>query len=289
MLRTPTEVSAPRRRIQSIEVGFRLLRALEAAGGPLPLKEIAAASRMSPSKAYVYLTTFVHEKVVEQDPVTGHYRFGPFTIQLGLAALRQADVITLARDRLLELREMTRCAACLSVWGNRGPTIALKFDGDRQGSFVIRVGHVLSLQRSATGRVFLAHLPKSVTEPVAAWEAATRSGDKALFARERARTPTETSADIRKNGYSTAAHEGANGFKAISAPVFDYSGNIAAAITMLGPKDLMTTDQHQKFVRLLLDATNEISAQLGYAPGAPRPAMAPRSAKSRGATKVAAE
>jgi DNA-binding IclR family transcriptional regulator len=260
---TKEQGATPRRRIQSIEIGFRLVRVLEAADGPMPLKQIAAATRMSPSKAYVYLATFIHEGIVAQDRDTGYYGLGNFSAQLGLAALRQADVVMMAKEELSALRDKTRCATCLAIWANRGPSIALKFDGDRQGSFVIRLGHVLSLQHSATGRVFMAYLPSTILSPVIEWENAAGSVDKALFARD-TRAAKADVGNIRKQGYSTAEHEGANGFGAISTPIFDYSGQMVAAITLLGPKTILTPERQTAFIPVVQEAAQQLSSKLGH-------------------------
>ena len=68
------------RRIGAIEVGFRLVRVLEAADGPLPLKDLSERAGMPPSKAYAYVASFVHEGLIEQDSVTGRYGLGPFAM-----------------------------------------------------------------------------------------------------------------------------------------------------------------------------------------------------------------
>ena len=80
-----------RRRVQSIEVGFRVLRVLRMADGALPLREIAARAAMPPSKVHLYLVSFVREGMAYQDVQNGYYGLGPFAIQLGLAAIGQLD------------------------------------------------------------------------------------------------------------------------------------------------------------------------------------------------------
>src|SRR6478752_6562546 len=99
-----------RRRVQSIEVGFRVLRVLRTAEGPLPLREIAARAEMPPSKVHLYLVSFVREGMAHQDTKTGFYGLGSFAIQLGLAAIRQLDLVSAAREVLDELRDETGCA-----------------------------------------------------------------------------------------------------------------------------------------------------------------------------------
>src|SRR5258706_15244982 len=109
--------------IQSIDVGFRLLKALEIAGSQLPLKTLAAAAGMPSAKAYPYLVSFGRVGVVRQNPRTGHYGLGPFAIQLGLSSLAQLNVVDLAREEFPVLRDATGCGVYASVWGARGPTI----------------------------------------------------------------------------------------------------------------------------------------------------------------------
>jgi DNA-binding IclR family transcriptional regulator len=256
------------------------------AEGFRPLKEIAAAAGMPASKAYLYLVSFAREGLVAQDATTGHYGLGPFATQLGLAAIRQSDVIHLSREEVAGLRQATGCAAYLSIWGNRGPTIALKMDGDRQGSMVIRVGYVLPLLHSATGRVFLTYLPSSETDPLLLMETtvATGTGIAASF-RGRPRSPAAVVAEVRRHGYASSEDQMINaGFAALSAPIFDYSGRIVAALTVLGPIAIMSATHRPVITQALLAATARVSAKLGYPPHAARSAPEPkRAAVRRGA------
>src|SRR3546814_3724508 len=61
------------------------------------------------------------------------------------------------------LRAETGETAYLTVWGNRGPCIVRRLEGSRETPLSIRVGYVLPLTTSATGRTFLAHLPPVLT------------------------------------------------------------------------------------------------------------------------------
>src|SRR3546814_5226478 len=65
------ETPAARRGIQSIGVGFRLVRALIDARGPLPLKQLAAAADMTASKAHPYLASFVQLGLLTQSEADG--------------------------------------------------------------------------------------------------------------------------------------------------------------------------------------------------------------------------
>ncbi|HWK14456.1 MAG TPA: IclR family transcriptional regulator [Rhizobiaceae bacterium] len=245
------------RRIQSIEVGFQVIRAMEAANGPLPLRDIAAAAGMPASKVHLYLVSFVKEKVAYQDAVTGHYGLGPFAIQLGLSAIRQLDVVELARDELSALRGVTGFATYLSLWGDRGPGIVSKMDGERQGSLAVRLGYVLPTLTSATGQVFLSYLDESQTAALRQDEIAGQS------ATTTARGIAETIETVRAQGFAMTTNSINANFAAVSAPVFDYSGRIAAALTVLGSDKQLTGPRRKATISALLDSTRRLSARLG--------------------------
>lgn len=257
------------RRIQSIEVGFQVIRALEAADHPLPLRDIAAAAGMPPSKAHLYLVSFIREGLVRQDPATGHYGLGQFAIQLGHSAIRQLDVVDLSREVLATLRQATGFATYLSLWGNRGPGIVSKMDGQRQGSLTVRLGYVLPLTASATGRVFLAWLDTSETADLVEAERAASDPDSAFWPGAGTEVPGDDeiarrNAEVRAQGYATSKNAINANFAAMAAPVFDHSGRIVAALTVLGSDKAMTGARSRKIASVLLENAAQLSERLGY-------------------------
>ena len=78
------------RRIQSIEVGMRVLQALTEQRRPLPLKELAQLADMPPGKAHPYLVSFMAAGMAKQSPLTGHYERRAGAVDLG-AVLREID------------------------------------------------------------------------------------------------------------------------------------------------------------------------------------------------------
>jgi DNA-binding IclR family transcriptional regulator len=244
--------AAPRR-IGAIEVGFRLVRVLEAADGPLPLKDLSERAGMPPSKAYAYVASFVHEGLLVQDDVTGRYGLGPFAMSLGVAALRQSDLVEVARREAGALSEATTCSVMITTWGNRGPAIVYRVDGKRRGPTSVRVGYVLPLWRSAAGRVFLAHLPARDTAALLAEEEPQL--DAATVAAEVAR--------IRDAGFALTENDGE--FTGIAAPILDHDGHLAAALTLSRPFDDNTPARRMEIGRIAATAAAAISKQLGHA------------------------
>lgn len=252
------------RGIQSVVIGCRVLRALESGKGAMSLKEIAAAARMPPSKARFYLVSFLKEAFVLQDPATNRYLLGPLAIQLGLAALRQSDLVELSRDAMLGLRDQTELSVFLSIWGNRGPTIVCKFEGQEHSPLSIRVGFVLPILSSATGQVFHAHLASRETDPVIKLE---RSGMIWTGARpmRSAAALSKVARQIKKQGYAVSDSRLNEGYTGISVPIFDSGAELAGTITVLGTSAASrSAAKRKKLIGLLSAAAREISAQLGH-------------------------
>lgn len=257
------------RRIQSIEVGFQVIRAMEAANGPLPLRDIAAAAGMPPSKAHLYLVSFIKEGIAFQDPVTGHYGFGRFAVQLGLSAIRQLDVVAFAREELSALQQATGFATYLSLWGDRGPGIVSKVDGERQGSLAVRLGYVLPLLTSATGQVFLTYLDEAETMAVRQEELAAARREAPDEAQSLAPRVTNSRdiqkivETVRRQGYAMTINSINSSFAAIAAPVFDYSGAIVAAMTVLGSDKQIAGPRMTSTTEALVAAAGRLSERLG--------------------------
>jgi DNA-binding IclR family transcriptional regulator len=246
-----------RRNIQSVEVGFQLIRTLEEAPGPLSLKLLSKRAGMEPSKAHLYLVSFCNLGLVTQEE-TGYYALGPYALQLGLSALNKIDLAHLARKVLLELRDETGEAASLSVHGGRGPVIVAKVDGLKDDPLVIRLGRTLGLTSSAAGRIFLTYSDADSIRQLLAAEiegrGMTASGANAVRK------------EVREKGYARSDNLAHAGFSSLAAPVFDHEGKLAGAITVLGLSAHFAADSEKKLSRILTQKTKLLSSQLGARP-----------------------
>ncbi|MDX3907805.1 MAG: IclR family transcriptional regulator [Pigmentiphaga sp.] len=257
MLTNPEERRSGARKIQSLEVGFRLVRAIEEAGRALSLKEVSERAGMARSNAHLYLSTFVDLGVLARNG-SGHYLLGPYALQLGLAALKNSNVVDVTEGPMRGLQAATGHHVHLSIWGNYGPTIVKNVEGACAVPVPVRVGFVVPLRSSATGLVFLAHQPSGVTEPIAAKERAGSAPDRSL---------TERLAAVRQNGYAMTEAEFYAGCCALAAPIFDHTGHICAALAVLDLSARMAPAQRAKTLTLLKKAVQDTQVLLGYRAG----------------------
>lgn len=103
-------------RIQSIEIGFRILDYLRTELRLVPLKMIAANAGMSAANVHYYLVSFQAVGIVRREADTGCYALGPCALKLGLAAIERFDVFTAARLAMTELATTIGHTVFLGVW-----------------------------------------------------------------------------------------------------------------------------------------------------------------------------
>lgn len=247
----------PRRNIQSVEVGFQLIRALEEAPGPMSLKLLSKRAGMDPSKAHLYLVSFCNLGLVTQED-TGYYALGAYALQLGLSALNKIDLAHLARKVLHELRDETGEATSLAVHGDKGPVIVAKADGLKDDPLVIRLGRTLRLSNSAAGRIFLAYSDADSTRRLLEEEIAR--GEVTVETAKKLRH------EVQERGYARADTLAHSGFSSLAAPVFDHERRLAGAITLIGLSSNFAANTESHLSQVLVQKTKLLSFQLGARP-----------------------
>ena len=120
-----------------------------------------------------------------------------------------------------------------------GPTIIRVEELSHALHVNLRTGTVMSLLNTATGLVFAAFLAPKVVEGMIKNEAGRVGG----LADPPSRKKTEALlAEVRRHGLARVAGTPIPGINAVSAPVFDHAGNIALAITAMGPSGVFDPD-----------------------------------------------
>lgn len=259
-----TKISSDRQGIQSIEVGFRLLNVLAATNRPMMLRDIAKGAGMPAAKAHRYMVSFLRIGIVEQDAASGRYDLGAYALDLGLSGLGRLDPVRLSGSFLDDLCEEIQETVALAVWGTHGPTIVRIVDAGAQITVTLRVGTVLSLANSATGRAFATFsrspfLKKHLDEEL------RKTAETSKLTQTSLRRQLEKNlADCQARGIARASGSLTPGINGFSAPVFDHTGNMVAAITSLGTVGEFNVEWDSPLANAIRTAAQGLSHRLGY-------------------------
>ena len=254
--------------IQSVEVGFALLDVLARGPGPLMLRDLAAVAGMSAAKAHRYLVSFQRLGLVVQDATTTRYELGPATLRLGLATLSRLDAVKMARERLPALGEQTGQTLALAVWGNHGPTLVHWQESPQAVPVNLRLGDVMPMLSSATGRCFAAFLGHGVGSD----QARGLIEREMAQARETGRTDVPTDAgqlqamvqEARQRGLGRVRNVLLPGIAGFCAPVFDADGHLALGVVSLGSSASFNVEWDGPLASALLGMSRQLSADLGF-------------------------
>lgn len=251
--------------IQSVEVGYALLEALARARGPLMLRDLAAAAGMSAAKAHRYLVSFQRLGLVSQDAASARYDLGPAALRMGLAAITRLDAVKLARERLPVLMPQIGHTLALAVWGNHGPTIVHWEESPEAVTVNLRLGDVMPLLSSATGRCFAAHVSREAIAPLLRAELArARQLGRTDLPRTQAELKTLLD-DVRARGLARVVDTLLPGVAGFCAPVFDFDGHLVLGIVAMGSIATFDTDWNGAVATALGQAARQLSHELGHA------------------------
>jgi IclR family transcriptional regulator, KDG regulon repressor len=245
------------------------LEVLEVLGGfsrGLSLGEIAKTTGRPKGSIHRMLSTLVHTGFVAQDPESGRYALTFKLWQIGAAAVRDLDLVNIARPWLERLVAEVDETVHLAVLDPSGSVMYIsKVESPRSIRVQTQLGQLRPAWCTATGRALLAFNPgiaaKVLGAPLQALTAKTVTDPK------RIRTIL---ADVATSGFAVTKSENHPEMGGIAAPIFDHNGNAIGACGVAIPAFRMDRDLIDRCVPHVLRAAGAISADLGYQPAETR-------------------
>ncbi|QQK04471.1 helix-turn-helix domain-containing protein [Burkholderia anthina] len=265
------------RGIQSVEVGGRLLDAFARRRKPLGLSELAGAADLSSAQAHTYLVSLTRLALVKRDAITGNYEPGPLSLRLGLMSIERQPAYRAALPHAAQLAETVGLSVALSVPGVLGPTIVRIEHGGYPLHVNLHVGSVMSLDTTATGRVFRAFGDPAQLDAMAASQAGagdTLAGAEGEQPASDARAQQAELDAIRARGIERGVDRPSPGVSAMCVPVLDADGRLQLALTVIGPTGSIDVGWDGPIAAALRDAARQATASLDARPALPAAAPA---------------
>ncbi len=225
----------------------------------MTISELARALGINKGTMRDLLETLRLHGWLERDETLKTYQLGPRLARLGMAALGQLDLTTVARPAMAELAERVSGAVLLLVPHGDRATIVDKVDRGRVAVEVsANIGSRIRLAAGACGKVFLAYGEGiDVQSALAEISRPTPNtiADPRQYALELER--------VRRQGYATDDEEYLRGVRAASAPVFDARGRLAAAVLVVALTGSLPVEDLPRAGEATRQATQAICAAHG--------------------------
>lgn len=224
------------------------------------VSEIARKVGLHVSTVHRLLGALKMRGYAEQDLASRFYRVGPKLFEAGSRYLAALDLPGAARPHLERLRDRVNETVHLAIY-TQGEVVELaKVSGGRATSVAARPGARYPAYCTALGKVLLAHLPPGEFNGFGAQRRLFRHTPRTITTLTRLKRELQA---VMKRGYALDRGEMEEDLYCVGVPVWGPEGRVRAALSVAMPKMRFHTARVPIWVKLLQEASQDISRQWG--------------------------
>lgn len=232
----------------------------------LSIPEIVEVTGLNRSTAIRLVANLERRGLLQQVPTTRRYRLGHRLFEMGSIVYSSLSLVEAAAGPLSALERRSGATIVLAVRNGDYSVTVDRRQGVGNGSAMVpvpgEVGTVRPLTYGPIGQVLMAALDPETVDDILGRYPLEQYTPYSIMDRDRfiGRLPL-----VKSQGYALDVNEVVEGLMGIAAPIFDFTGNTAGALSLGFPS---TREDDQEFldtaIRDLRQAVEEISANMGH-------------------------
>lgn len=246
--------------VHSVVVTVKLLEYLANSGRPQRVTDIAASLGMTKARVSRHLSTLTDLGLVARLPDSSGYRLGLTLFRLANAALDQYEITNIAYRYMVILRNEIDESLLLAIPAGGDALIVSTISGSKTIGPNAPRGTRWTIPMSPTARLILAFSAETTRERILARRSEPSSGIVLAFDANDMRRDLER---IRKRFWEYDANAHDAGFATLTAPIFDHSERIQAALSVVWPGRPDESGQDLRYIKQVRETALEISRTLG--------------------------
>jgi DNA-binding IclR family transcriptional regulator len=218
------------------------------------MMEIAERTGLHKSTVHRMLATLEEKGFIERDKNTERYHLGLKVWELSANLSRTDDQATIWLPEMVRLRD--QLGETVSIYVRDGSE-RIRIQAVQSNHPVRRVAPVgvrLPLYAGASSKVLVAYADNLVQESIMNSHQWASAMDMELY-----RSQLQ---DTLVKGYATSFEERETGVAAISSPIFDRAGLLAAALSVSGPASRLTLDKMEQYAPVMMEAARVMSTMV---------------------------
>jgi IclR family acetate operon transcriptional repressor len=247
--------------VQSLVRALALLnRISEAPDEGATLTELAQQVGLPPSTAHRLLTTLEQERYVRFDHDGRRWSIGVQAFVTGCTFTKTRSLVGLARPHMRRLMEDSGETVNLAIEDEGEAVYLAQVECRQMMRAFARPGSRVPLHCSAVGKAILSAVSDKSLSKILHQRGMPRLTVKTITSPGLLRANLE---HARVVGYAVDDEEHAVGLRCISAPIFDETGEVAAAVSASGPLARIVDERVAQLSALVLETAGAISAEMG--------------------------
>jgi DNA-binding IclR family transcriptional regulator len=255
-----TEPGRERSGVQSIERAFSILNQISQHRG-IGLAELSKKVGLHNSTAFHLVRTMVELGIVRQDKDSKRYHLGRVIFSLAANSMGEVELVGAATPFLENLAELTGETSHMALRSGSDVVIAAKVAGMGAFQLVERKGGVRPFNCTALGKVLLSGLGDDELREFMATMPMAAPTPKAITSKD---LLLEEVMRVRESGigFDDAEYDGE--VRCLAAPVYDFRGQMIAAIGVSGPVWRISLQRLHQLAEQVKSAALDLSKELGY-------------------------
>lgn len=259
-LKSPAENTSEQYIVKPVQKALLVLIALGEERGALTLTEICHRVRLPKTTVYRYLQTLCHLGFVAHNAEQDRYLLGHRLFELGQLAGEQLRIRDIALPYMQALRERFNETVNLGLLDGTEVVYVEMVESHHTLRMRAALGSRDPVYSTALGKAMLAFVPKPLQEQHLPTRFALRTQNTVSNRQEL----TTLLAKVRELGYALDDGENEDGARCVGAPIFDYTGEVTAAISLSAPATRMNDVQLAEVAQEVIAAAAAISQSLSY-------------------------
>lgn len=248
-------------RIQVVDRAMQILECFHFDAHELSVREISQCTGLHKSTAHRILIALQYNGLIQQNPESGNYHLGIKLFKLGQLAVMRLNLREIARPLLRVLMEETSETVHLAILDEEQVFYLEKVEGPYALRMPSRVGRHIPAYCTSLGKAMLSCLEEAEVRRMLGSHSLKAYTEHTMHTVDALMTELRRT---RRRGYAVDNEEIEIGLRCVGAPLRDYSGALAGAVSVASPTARFTRDKISFFAGLVKKTAASISSQLGF-------------------------
>lgn len=247
--------------IQSVERALNILKLFKEYD-ELGITQLSQLMELPKGTVHGLVKTLEQNGFLEKTSETQRYRCGVEVFKLGMSIAVRMDVRRIASDRAQELCRLVQETVHLAVLMDGMCVNIDRFSPSKPFLLIPQVGSAVPAHCTATGKVLLSQLTDEQLQALVERNELSAYTEHTVTDLEALRRQLQ---QVRERGYAVSNQEALLGLTCIAAPIRDFTGSIAAAISVAGgTESVMEKERNRMIINAVTGTAAAISSDLGY-------------------------
>lgn len=239
---------------------FLILEYLSLEHEPKGPTDIASAIGLNKSTVYRLLSAMCERGYTEKED-NGTYRIGVKLVEISSNHINNLELHTEARPSLNALHDELGLAVYLGKLDHDEVVYLDKMDISRSLRIYNQIGMRVPAHCSSLGKCMLANISGDDLNFILHGVELDRYTENTITSKSALK---EHLREVRRQGWAMDNEEYIIGHRCIGAPIFDYRGEVIAAVSASGPKTLVEENRFEAIIEKVTQTAAEISRRLCY-------------------------